>query len=119
MTAAKRQKLGTCLTAEWIDNGRAPQCAPNPAFPNGIDVDVSDGASKTCSIDLPYPAPRCGAYVIRCDRCQLVTAITTAGRPDDPRNVTLACFAQMIDPHRGLTEIVLPDTRKMKGTPHT
>lgn len=106
------------LKAEWVDHDRLPQCPPNPKFPNGIDVDTSDGAAKTCSIDLPYPTKGCGHYVIRCDICRMCFALTTAGRPDDPRTVTLACYASAMDPHPGLTEIILPDTAKMKRTPH-
>ena len=79
------------LTVKWLDSGREPQCAPNPAYPKGIDVDVSDGATRTCSTDIPYPARRCGVYVVRCKVCGYSAGITTAGRPDDPRSVTLPC----------------------------
>jgi len=44
----------------WKDSHREPQCAPNPAFPEGIDLDCSDGAAITCIASLPYPARRCG-----------------------------------------------------------
>lgn len=27
----------------WVDKGREPQCAPNPDFPDGVDVDVTMG----------------------------------------------------------------------------
>lgn len=76
---------------EWRDAGREPQCAPNPEYPDGIDVDVSGGASRTCLLNLNYPAQRCGAYVIDCRKCGLRVAVSTAGRPDDPRSVLLAC----------------------------
>lgn len=106
------------LSAEWIDQGREPKCRPNPKFPNGMDVDVSAGAARTCSIDLSYPAPRCGVYVIKCDICGLCDVLTTAGRIDDPRKVTVGCWAHKIEPHPGLTRVVLPDTEKMKRVPH-
>lgn len=106
------------LTAEWIDREREPKCAPNPQFPNGTDVDLSHGAAKTCSIELTYPAKRCGLYVIKCDICGQVNALTTAGRIDDPRKVTFGCYAHKLDPHPGLTEMVLPDSAKMKRTPY-
>lgn len=70
---------------DWKDAGREPQCAPNPAFPNGIDIDAAVGAAEACAVMLPYPAPRCGQYVVRCKSCDYVVAVTTAGRPDDPR----------------------------------
>lgn len=76
---------------DWIDRGREPQCAPNPAFPNGIDADLSKGAEKTCTADLPYPAKRCGVYRVECLICGHAVGITTAGRPDDPRSVKMAC----------------------------
>lgn len=82
------------LSVEWVDHGREPQCPPNPQYPNGIDADVSKGAVKTCHTDLPYPAKRCGHYVVRCGACGMSVALTTAGRPDDPRSVTIACKRQ-------------------------
>ena len=75
---------------DWKDNGREPQAKPNPKFPDGVDIDVSLGA-ESCATMLPYPAQRCGYYVVRCKKCDYVVAITTAGRPDDPRKVTVPC----------------------------
>lgn len=79
------------LIAEWIDRGTDPQCAPDPAFPMGIDLDLSAGHKVSCWTALPYPAKRCGYYVITCDECGLKAIATTAGRPDDPRSARLAC----------------------------
>lgn len=81
------------FTVQWIDSGREPECAPNPAYPDGIDLDMSDGAPRACTATVPYPARRCGTYVIDCGMCGLRAAITTAGRPDDPRSVKLPCRA--------------------------
>jgi hypothetical protein len=75
----------------WLDRGRDPQVAPNPAYPEGIDLDISGGAAQTCTTPVPYPARRCGYYALRCQRCGWQGVITTAGRPDDPRSVTVAC----------------------------
>lgn len=75
----------------WADRGREPQCKPNPDFPDGIDVDVSGGAAATCSSALPYPARRCGLFIVKCETCGTNAVITTAGRPDDPRSVKMAC----------------------------
>jgi hypothetical protein len=77
---------------EWKDAGREPQCAPNALYPDGIDIDASGGAARTCKVPLPYPAKRCGAYVVTCQRCGYRAAVTTAGRPDDPRSVRLPCY---------------------------
>lgn len=79
------------MKVEWIDRGREPRCAPDPKYPNGRDVDMSGDAERTCSADLPYPAKRCGLYVIECPKCLLRVGVTTAGRPDDPRSVKFAC----------------------------
>lgn len=77
---------------EWVDDMREPQCAPNPAYPNGIDADCSLGAEAACTAVLPYPAKRCGLYIVECKTCGLRVGITTAGRPDDPRSVKLGCI---------------------------
>lgn len=92
----------------WHDRGREPECPPNPAFPNGATVDFAyseTGAAPvqpfdaplapieaaTCQVALPYPATRCGTYVIECAACGQRVGCTTAGRPDDPRLARLAC----------------------------
>lgn len=80
------------IRVEWIDSGRDPKCAPNPEFPNGMDVDLSNGAPMRCMKLLPYPAKRCGYYVVECTACGLRVGVTTAGRPDDPRTVKLGCL---------------------------
>lgn len=73
----------------WHDSGREPQCPPNPAYPSGIDLDAAfEGACETA---LPYPAPRCGHYLVVCRRCGLRVGVTTAGRPDDPRSLKVNC----------------------------
>lgn len=79
----------------WIDSGRSPVCQPNPLYPSGIDVVVGDALNKPmkCKVDLPYPAPRCGHYRIECAECGYTAAVTTAGRQDDPRSVTMPCLS--------------------------
>lgn len=79
------------FSVEWRDAGKEPKCAPNPAFPLGIDLDVSDGAELACVTSLPYPAKRIGAFVIRCDVCGMSVGCTTAGRSDDPRSIKIPC----------------------------
>ena len=75
----------------WQDSGRKAQCAPNPDFPAGVDLDCSDGAEKTCSEKIPYPAAGCGVYFVKCEVCGYTVAITAAGRPDDPRSIKMPC----------------------------
>lgn len=77
----------------WFDSGREPQCPPDPNYPEGKDFDVSDGAAQTCTVELPYPAQRCGHYIVRCALCRFSMGITTAGRPDDPRKIKMPCAA--------------------------
>lgn len=76
-------------TIGWIDRGREPQVKPNPAFPDGIDLDP--GERPACKVALPYPAKRAGFYVVRCEICDTTTVVTAAGRPDDPRSIMLPC----------------------------
>src|SRR5262245_5527648 len=82
------------FTVTWFDHGREPQCEPNPAYPDGIDLDARTPEEKrkpACKVDLPYPAKRCGLYLVVCERCHTSAGITTAGRPDDPRSVMIPC----------------------------
>ena len=85
------EKSSSTLTVTWTDSGMEPQCAPDPDFPKGKDLDVSSGAKLTCSTDLPYPAKRIGIYTVECSSCGLKAVITTAGRLDDPRHVKVPC----------------------------
>lgn len=75
----------------FIDGNRKAKLPPNPAYPLGIDLDVSDGATAICKVSLPYPAPRCGAMMVRCLTCGYTAACTVAGRVDDPRTIKLPC----------------------------
>lgn len=78
-------------TVKWIDRGVEPRNPPNPDYPDGIDLDMSKGEAATCSGTLPYPAKRCGYFLIECKACGQRAMVTTAGRIDDPRSVRLAC----------------------------
>ena len=68
-----------------------PQCPPDPAYPTGIDVQAAAPDMPSCKADLPYPAPERLVWSVRCNRCGYHSLITAAGRPDDPRSVTLPC----------------------------
>ena len=76
---------------DWIDSYREPKQKPNPLYPNGQDIDASAGAMITCETALPYPAPRCGHFLILCRTCDQNIVVTTAGRPDDPRSLKIGC----------------------------
>jgi len=79
------------LKTEWLDDHREPQHPPNPAYPEGLDADLTAGRAPWCETKLSYPAPRCGAWYIECSQCGITALVTTAGRPDDPRSVKLPC----------------------------
>lgn len=79
------------IRVSFIDSGRTAQYPPDPAYPMGTIADLTRGKTPTCRVDLPYPAPRCGQWVVGCTRCHQVNVITAAGRVDDPRRVILAC----------------------------
>lgn len=86
-------------SVEWIDSGREPRVAPNPAFPHGIDL-KSPQNGDWCYVPLPYPAKRIGAYVVTCTECGSKIGCTTAGRPDDPRSIQVPC-KKAADPKAG------------------
>lgn len=79
------------FSIEWVDAGREPQCDPDPAYPDGKRLQVARAGQKACRVNLPYPARRCGQYVVMCGQCGLAVVITTAGRPDDPKSASLPC----------------------------
>lgn len=81
------------FTVEWMDSGREPQCPPDPSYPNGKPLLLADQFVKHCTVPLPYPAKRCGVYIIECSKCGLRVGVTTAGRPDDPHTLQIACGA--------------------------
>lgn len=76
----------------WRSGRGKAQCPPNPEFPEGVDINLLTGeGEKHCPVQLPYPAPECGAWIVRCSDCGMNAIITAAGRPDDPRSVNLPC----------------------------
>lgn len=79
------------LSVVWHDQGREPKCAPDSAYPHGMDAFVGPGGTAACSTSLPYPAPRCGVWIVRCSQCGVSVGIIAAGRPDDPRSVRVPC----------------------------
>jgi hypothetical protein len=82
------------LSIKWVDHEREPQCKPDPAYPTGKDIDGRIDNGPACKTALPYPARRCGMYLIQCSSCGMRVAVTTAGRPDDPRSIQFNCKIQ-------------------------
>lgn len=83
------------FTISWHDGRREAKCPPDPEFPNGKHIAL-DVVAKCCRVELPYPAPRCGVYVVKCTRCGVAVAITTAGRIDDPISADIMCATRRI-----------------------
>ena len=83
--------LADLLMVNWFDGRRVAQQPPNPDYPNGVDIVAALGDQPSCWTKLDYPAPRCGRYVVVCPVCNLKVVCTTAGRPDDPRSIRVAC----------------------------
>lgn len=74
----------------WLSHNRKAKCSPNPNFPEGIHMDTPEKGEK-CHIDIPYPSPECGIWMVKCLACDRLDAITAAGRPDDPRSYKMPC----------------------------
>lgn len=94
----------------WVDRGHPPQQPPNPHYPDGCHIDLTSRAQRaglvkrttpspdieaerSCVAALPYPTghENVGTWAIRCLTCGLVTMVTAASRPDDPRSVRVDC----------------------------
>lgn len=70
------------------------QCDPDPNYPNGKAIELDAkllGQIPYCRVEIPYPAPECGLWLVVCQTCKVSIGITAAGRPDDPISVTLPC----------------------------
>ena len=80
----------------FIDAGHRSDERPDPAFPTGRRVNI-DGPLPTalCCYNLPYPAPRCGTYVVECLECPVRHEIPVNGRSDDPYIITMPCKKQL------------------------
>jgi hypothetical protein len=77
----------------WIGRGRKAEHPSDPKYPLGKDVDATGPGAK-CKVSLPYPARGVGMYFVKCHECGLTAIVTAAGRPDDPRSITLNCKAE-------------------------
>jgi hypothetical protein len=80
------------FTIKWIDRGVEPKHKYDPKHPQGVDIEIFDRENNpVCIAELPWPARRCGYYMVGCKRCGYTIMFTTAGRIDDPRSVMLLC----------------------------
>ncbi len=78
----------TKINVVFEPSGRGKaRCPANPNYPYGRAVDLCNGKPGVW-IELPYPAPECGIFLIYGERIAQY-AITAAGRADDPTKVKL------------------------------
>lgn len=78
----------------WVDRGHPPRVAPNPDFPDGVDVDVRESLSlRGCYTPLPYPTghKNVGGWRVECRECGTTAYITAASRLDDPKSAVIPC----------------------------
>jgi hypothetical protein len=83
------QGLHQNLKVSFVSRNRKAECAPNSEYPNGVVIDT--GERPACSIDLPYPAPCVGSWLVSCNKCLTTVMCTAAGRSDDPRAIIVPC----------------------------
>lgn len=76
----------------FVPSGRgAATCPPDPAYPRGMALLLAREGRRSCTVQLPYPAPECGMWTIRCEDCGMTAAVTAAGRSDDPLSARIEC----------------------------
>lgn len=84
------------IDVKFNDHQRKATEKPNPKYPNGVDIDLRETViAKSCTRNLPYPAPGCGTYSVLCRTCGWSGLVTVAGRTDDPRTITIPCKARL------------------------
>lgn len=81
--------MKSAIKVEFQPSGRGKaRCPSNAEFPDGKDIDACCEGESGEWVELPYPAPECGAWIVGGEGFKTI-AITTAGRPDDPRNAKI------------------------------
>lgn len=78
----------------WVDRGHPPRVAPNPHFPDGVEVDLRGSPSlRGCYTPLPYPTghKNVGGWLVECRKCGVTSYITAASRLDDPKSAVIPC----------------------------
>lgn len=81
------------FSIEFMPSGRGKaQCPSDPKFPQGkiFDLRLIENVAS-CDVDLEWPSPECGAWVIRCQECKSSALVTCAGRKDDPIKIKINC----------------------------
>jgi hypothetical protein len=117
---------------EFVKSGRGKaKNPPAPHFPKGRVLRVARNDEPHCTVNLPYPAPECGHFIVRYKDCGLSVVATAVGRPDDPIWITLPCDlptkAKCVDmiPIAAIPDgrrrrwlwVCVPGARRAKGLP--
>jgi hypothetical protein len=82
------------IDVRFIDTGIRSTQKADSRYPDGkalILLLVGCDVQKTCTRNLPYPAPRCGSYEVECAVCGFRALFPVTGRPDDPNMITMPC----------------------------
>jgi hypothetical protein len=70
---------------DWVDKHREATYPADPSYPKGCAIDVALTKLNACRVELPWPAVRCGLFVVRCLACGFSIALEMAGRVDETR----------------------------------
>ena len=82
----------TRFNIRWIDGDNIKTITrPDPAYPDGINLDQSSGQRPACRVILSYPAIGRGSHFGFCELCGNSFMVLANGAVDDPRSVTVAC----------------------------
>lgn len=81
---------------KFIPSGRGKAQQPaDPLYPLGKKVIIARPNEVSCKILLPYPAPECGLFHVRCQLCALTVCVSATGRRDDPSVLVAPCKIQI------------------------
>jgi hypothetical protein len=83
------------ITVIFSPSGRGKaKCKADENFPNGKIIEISKD-NNAHKIALPYPAPECGVWILKCETCNFAVGVTAAGRKDDPKQVNFICRCKL------------------------
>jgi hypothetical protein len=112
ISVPQRDNLTVTFKIIWFDHHREHQYAPDPAYPQGKDIQIQRTPKGPCQAvrvdlprlpgvpvpekgycrtELPYPALRSGFYEIECQVCGFQCVVNTTGRHDDPQSIAFPC----------------------------
>lgn len=82
------------MIVEFLPSGRGKaKCKSDKNYPDGKIINIST-EEDIHRISIPYPAPECGVWILKCETCDFSVGVTAAGRPDDPKQINFKCRCQ-------------------------